>query len=208
MFYPPESFRIFSRVVISFCLFLLLILGIAEIFPIYSDDPAYINAAGLQRTRVEELVNSMIILEYLPPAEHTNAIAIIETVLPQLRQEQSNLQGNTASDIQSFVLQSQPAYLAIVAAAQSAITDPSKPVDPAQVAIAVGRKDGYRNAINELVTILVQHSEANSRALYLEKTSIVLLLAVCGVGYWIVLEGRMQHVIVEEAKEKAPEPTT
>src|SRR6266568_3062982 len=102
----PESFRTFTRVVILFCIFLLGIMGVFETIPLTSDDAAYINQAGLQRTRIEVIANSILILEYRQAAERPQAIANIEASLPIFKQEQATLSANTDTDIQILMQQS------------------------------------------------------------------------------------------------------
>lgn len=202
MFYPPAEFRAFSRVIIVFSLFLLLLVGIAELFPLYADYPTYINNAGTQRARVEVLVSSMLILQYRPPSEQANAVATIETTLPLFKQEQTTLLDDPARDIQAIMLQAQPNYLALVAAVQTAISNPTKPVDPVQVNIMIMKRDAYRAAINQVTATLIQHAEDSTRTLFYIKSGIVVLLMGFGCFYWLVLEKRMKHVIVEEAQTK------
>jgi hypothetical protein len=206
VFYPPADFRNFSRVIIGFCLFLLLVLGLAEFFPLYADYPNFINNAGLQRVRVEVLVSSMLIMQYRSPADQTNAVAVIETALPVFRQEETTLQDDPSPDIQAIMLQAQPNYLALVAAAQTVVANPTKPVDPVQVNIMIAKRDAYRMAINQVVVTLVQHAEESTRNLFYVKTGIAGILAVTGTIYWIVLEKRMKHVIAEEGTQAKSEP--
>ena len=193
MFYSPESYRTFSRFTIGFCIFLLLVLGAAEYFPLYADYPDYINQAGLQRTRMEVLTSSMIILEYRTPVEQANAVATIETTLPILRKEQATLLDDPMQDIQSLVQQSQPSYL----------DNPTKPVNPVQVNIMIAKHDAYRLIISQIVTTLIQHENNSTRNLFYVKTGIAVALVLMGLIYWIVLEQRMRHVIQVEQQEQA-----
>lgn len=108
------------------------------------------------------------------------------------------------------MLQAQPNYLALVAAAQTVVSSPTKPVETVQVNIMIAKRDAYRTTINQVVMTLVHHAEDSARTLFYIKSGIVVLLIGFGCFYWWVLEKRMKHVIMEEsqAKTKAPEPTT
>lgn len=207
MFYPPAEFRNFSRVIIIFCIFLLLVLGLAEFFPLYADYPNFINNAGTQRARVEILVSSMLILQYRSSTDQVNAVAVMETALPAFKQEETTLQNDPMPDIQALMLQAQPNYLALVTAAQTVVNSPTKPVDPVQVDIVITKRDAYRMAINQVVITLIQHQEDSTRTLFYIKSGIVVVLIGFGCFYWYILEKRMKHVISEEsARAKSEQP--
>lgn len=199
----PESFRKFTRIVVFFCILLLLLIETFVTIPLFANDPEYLNQAGLQRTRVEVLANSMLILEYRPQSEHTQAVGVIETALPIFKQEQATLQDNKASDVQQLIMSSRGDFLAITAAAQTVVDNPSKPVDPVQVAIVLAHRDTYRATINSIVTILVQRTELRTQVLFIVKSCLVIILLVAGLWYWYIVEKRVRERIAEQ--QNAPE---
>lgn len=202
MFYPPREFRTFTRIFIAFCIFLLVVLGLAAVFPLYANYSQYIYQAGLQSTRVEVIASSMMVLEYRPQAEHIDAIARIQTALPALTKEQNTLAISTATDTRVLVQQSQPSFTLITTAAQTVVSNPTKPVDPAEVDIVMKERVEYRTDINLVVQILVQHSNEYSNNLWLVETGDVGILIGLGITYWIIMEKRMRHVIREEDAAK------
>lgn len=190
MLKTSQGSQAFVRV-LSFASIVLIILLIAfeSLLPLV-DASSYLNQAGLQRTRSDVLALAMLTLEYRPASEHAQAISNLQVTLPIFKSEQDLLQanGNNSSDEQLLLQQMKGDYLAIVAASQSVIDNPSKPVDPTQVNIIMAHKDGYRSTMNLLQTVLIHHVENLTWTLFYIECGIGLLILGIVVGLWRMLE--------------------
>lgn len=189
MLKTPQGSQAFIRVLsLAAILLVLVLIAFESLLPLV-DASSYLNQAGLQRTRSDVLALAMLTLEYRPASEHALAISNLQVTLPIFEQEQTLLNSDDDSDEQLLLQQMRGDYLAIVTAAQSAISVPGKPVDPIQVNIIMAHKDSYRSTMNLLVNVLVSHVERLTWTLFYTESGIGVLIAGIVVILWRLLEG-------------------
>lgn len=193
-----KRLRRLIRIIVPFCLFLLLLIAGFQAIPLTVSN-AQVIQADLQRTRCELIVKSVLILAYRPTAEHTQAISDLQVVLPLFEQEQAILVSYHSDSIQTYLLQAQPDYLAIIKATQNILAQKDKPVDMVQVNIILDHEQGYFHSMNELLIYGQQRLDARAVQVFSYESGIDALLLLIAVLFWI----RAEYMIKQIQKEGA-----
>src|SRR2546430_123803 len=85
--------RIYIRIIVVFCVFLLLLLaGFQWIWVGAGSASSIMNQSGLQRTRAQAIAKDTLILAYRPESEHAQAVNELQNLLPRFEQTQKGLQ--------------------------------------------------------------------------------------------------------------------
>lgn len=198
-----RKLRRYTRIIMPFCLLLLLIDAGFQAIPL-TISGAQISQADAQKTRCEVIAKSALILEYRPAAEHVQAISDLQVVLPRFQQEQAVLSAYRSEPIQAYLIQAQPDYLAIVNAAQMILAQKNKPVDMVQVSIILAHERGYTSTMNELLVYGLQRLDARTLQLFLFESGIDALLLIMAALFWIRVEIIVKRQIKEEAWQQHP----
>lgn len=182
-----RKLRRFTRIIMPFCLVLLLIDAGFQAIPLtVSGDQ--ISQADMQKTRCEVIAKSALILEYRPQSEHVQVISDLQIVLPRFQQEQATLSASRSETIQAYLIQAQPDYLAIVKASQNILAQKDKPVDMTQVSIILAHERGYTTTMNELLVYGLQRLDARTLQVFLFECGIDALLLIIATLFWIRIE--------------------
>jgi hypothetical protein len=182
-----QQLRRLSRIVVIVILILVLINTGFQAIPLTTS--AYqISQADLQRTRAEVITKSVLILAYRPAAEHVQAISDLQVALPRFQQEQTTLASYHNAAIQSYLVQAQPDYLAIVQATQNILAQKNKPVDMTQVAIILSHERGYVQTMSELLVYGLQRIDNRTIQLFMIECGIALVLFSLLIFFWIRIE--------------------
>lgn len=182
-----RKLRRYTRIIMPFCLLLLLIDAGFQAIPLtVSGDQ--ISQADLQKTRCEVIVKSALILEYRPSSEHVQAISDLQVVLPRLQQEQTLLSHARNETIQAYLLQAQPDYVAIVSATQHILAQKNKPVDMTQVSIILAHERGYLTTMNALLVYGLQRLDTRTWQIFFFESGIDALLLIMAALFWIRIE--------------------
>lgn len=182
--------RFFSRIVLALMVVLLLLEAGFQAIPLFTS-ATQVAEASAQRTRCEVIAKSVLILAYRPASEHVQAISDLQVVLPLFLQEQSVLASYRNETIQTYIVQMQPNFLAIVKAAQNILARKDKPVDMDQVAIIVSHERDYVSTMSQLLTYGLQRLDSRTLQLFLIECSIDILLLIFAVLFWL----RIEHLL-------------
>lgn len=182
-----KKLRHFTRIIMPFCLGLLLIDAGFQAIPL-TVTSEQISQAYQQKTRCEVIVKSALILEYRPASEHVQAISDLQIALPRFQQEQEVLGSYHNATIQAYLTQAQPDYLAIVNASQIILAQKNKPVDMVQVSIILAHERDYLTTINELLVYGMQRLDARTMQLFLFESGIDASLLIMAALFWIRVE--------------------
>lgn len=193
-----KKLRRYTRIIMPFCLLLLLIDAGFQAIPLtVSGDQ--ISQADAQKTRCEVIAKSALILEYRPASEHVQAISDLQVVLPRFQHEQSVIADYRSDAIQAYIVQAQPDYLAIVNATQMILAQKNKPVDMTQVSIILAHERGYTTTMNELLVYGLQRLDARTLQLFLFESGIDALLLIMAALFWIRIEIIVRRQLRKEA---------
>lgn len=193
-----KRLRRLIRIIVPFCLFLLLIVAGFQAIPL-TISTAQISQADLQRTRCEIIAKSALILAYRPAAEHVQAISDLQVVLPLFQQEQTTLASYHSDTLQAYLLQAQPDYFAIVKAAQNILTNKDKPVvDMVQVNIILAHEQNYLHAMDELLIYGEHRLDARTIQVFIIESSIDALIFIIAVLFWIRSEFILKKISIQK----------
>lgn len=198
------------NIIIPACLFALLLLAILAWSPVYFDESAIINNAGLQRTRVEVIANDVQRLETLPDQDITS-IASLQAALPMWEKEQSILASYPDTQIQTYIQEANSPYRLIDQAAHTILSEynANKHVDMIQINIVQQYEHQYVVTMNDLVYYIQMQSEMVNQWIAIVQEVILALVAVAmAAKYFLLRRYVYPHLIEMEqvAQEKRDRP--
>jgi len=181
-----------------FGIFLLVVSLLFESLPFMPDNTLNtFHLAARQRVLEEHIVKDVLILAYRPsPDEHAEAISEMQTALPVWEQVQVGLQNGDASlgisphlsgDVKLMLLQTQPDYTYLDAAARHILAHPS-PVDQEQVTIIMQHNQNYYISMAQTVNVF-QDDIYNVTRIYF---GIELGMGILLIIIWIVFMRSMR----------------
>ena len=183
-----QKVRAFSKIIIVFGIAILLLLAGFQSIPMLSASSAQtINQAGLQRTRVELIAKSALILANRPESEHIQALSDLQVVLPLFEQEQADLSHNPYGDVQVMLQSIRGSYLAIDTAARSILAHKDR-VEIEQIQIILSKNQDYRAGINQIVTALQVHADDQLHQLFSIEIILDALLLILALFLLYVLD--------------------
>lgn len=194
-------------------LFLLVALIVFEIFPTTTgnDDFIVMQQANFQLARNEFIAKDVLILEY-KPANRSQAIGELQTVMPSFQQVQKGLlngditlglPANPPDNVQAALALTQSDYLAIVTAVNHLISQPDSNPDPVQVNIVLQHERFYVTEMYQVISLLQQDAEARRDQLIIIKVAII-----GGAGLMVVLKYTLftrrvlKRMVVAEQEDK------
>lgn len=176
-------------------IFLFIIMLLFEALPLLSNNSSLGTFRLMTRQRVlqQRIVKDVLILAYRTSLDdHAEAISELQTVLPVWEQVQKGLQKgdsslgispNLPTDVKLLLIQSQPDFAYLDAAAHQVLKNPS-PVDLVQLSIILQHDQPYYLTMGQ-ANDLFQEKIVNAAKLYF---SIELGIGIVLVSIWVVFQ--------------------
>jgi hypothetical protein len=204
--------RIYIRMIVVFCIFLLLFLaGFQSIWVLAGSASGIMIQTSVQRARAQAIAKDALILAYRPESEHTQAVSELQNLLPRFEQTQKGLVVGDASiqlpnrvpdDIQPYVAATQFDFAAMDTAARKLLTPADGHVDTIQVDIVLAHEHGYSTAMSAVVSAWQARIDSAFLHIFEWEIGIVALLILVILGKYFLITKRIMTRLLEEVQER------
>lgn len=195
--------RILSRALGWFGILLLFASLVFEAFPLMPNNTLNtFHLAARQRVLAEHIVKDIFILAYRSsPDDQAEAISEIQTALPVWEQVQTGLQNgdtslgispNLPGDMKLMLLQVQPDYAYLDAAARRILARPS-PVDPTQLSIVLQHDQPYYISMGQTVNIFQDDINNTARVYFEIELGIGIFLMIIWISFLIATNKALKN---------------
>lgn len=190
----PNVIRLLSRILGWFGVFILLVCIAFQALPLMPNSGLNtFHLAARQRVLEERIVKDVLILACRPQDEHTEAISEMQTVMPVWEEVEKGLQNgdtslnispNLPGDFKMMMLQAQPDYSYLDAAARRILAHP-EPADQTQVSIVLQHSQGYYLYMGEAVNVLQDDINGVARIYFGIGLGIEIFLMIIWISFLI-----------------------
>lgn len=178
--------EIIKRIILIARVVLVLILLLLLLLPIIKAPSNALRNASLQQARVERIAKDVLILEYRPTSEHSQAVSELQDTLPVWQQEQTSLATFNDAQVQLLLLQSQSDYTPMTAALQKILATPTSQIDPVQVSIILQHEHDYAVTLNQIAMLIQQDSTSVTTQFFVFSLSALALSIILAIVNQII----------------------